>query len=256
MSETTTRVIEFETIDSTNSEAQRRALEGERGPLWIRSDVQQSGRGRSGRAWSSPPGNLSATFLFAPKCERPVLHQLAFVAALAGHDAIAPHLSDPKLMQLKWPNDLLIEGAKVGGILIESSQYGGDCVVMIGMGINITVTPPVEGRAVTRMDRHGAAPTPKQLMAGLAAAMSVRLATWNNGAGFGAIQLAWLDRAHPLGARLGVHQGDNYVEGTFAGLADNGALLLTLASGEIRRIEHGDVSLAARAPASDLETHS
>lgn len=254
MNPTHPRIVEFETIDSTNSEAHRRAAAGERGPLWIRSDAQQTGRGRSGRPWSSPPGNLSATFLFSPTCPRPSFHQLSFVAGLAGYDAIAPHLTDTSALQLKWPNDLLIANAKVGGILIESSSYGRDTVVIIGVGLNIVVTPDIKDRAVTQIDRHGQAPPAAAVLLELNAALLHWLQTWNNGANFDLIRQSWLQRAHKIGQPLAVNTNEQALEGTFQGLADNGALLLALPSGEIRRIEHGDVSLAS--PAPDLETRA
>ena len=241
-------IVEFETIDSTNTEAHRRAVAGERGPLWIRSDRQEQGRGRSGRAWSSPPGNLSATYLFTPACERMVLHQLSFVAGLAAYDAIAPHLGDSAPLQLKWPNDVLIGPAKVGGILVESANYDGEIVVIIGMGINIAVTPDIEGRAVTQIDLYGAAPTPSNLIEILSQRMQSWLAIWQKGQGFSEIRTAWLERAHATGQRLTVNTNERQLEGTFAGLADNGALLLATADGPPTRIEHGDVSLASTLP--------
>jgi len=237
------RLVEFESIDSTNSEAHRRAGAGERGPLWIRSDVQEQGRGRSGRAWSSPAGNFSGTLLFSPSCRRSVLHQLSFVAGLAGHEAVAAFLDQPDRLQLKWPNDLLIDGAKVSGILVESSVYGDDVVVMIGMGINIEITPDVGDREVTRLKDHGAPPTPGELLRTLAAAMSRWLAVWNNGDGFAAVRAAWIERAHPVGAPLLVNTNQSGLEGTFQGLDSDGALMLALPSGDVTRVEHGDVSL-------------
>lgn len=245
------RIVEFETIDSTNTEAHRRAVAGERGPLWIRSDRQEQGRGRSGRAWSSPPGNLSATHLFTPTCERTVLHQLSFVAGLAAYDAIAPHLGSGAPLQLKWPNDVLIGPAKVGGILVESANYDGAIVVIIGMGINIAVTPDIEGRAVTQIDLYGAAPTPNELIQVLARNMRSWLEIWNDGHGFAAIRTAWLERAHAPGQRLTVNTNQRHLEGTFAGLAENGALLLATGEKAPIKIEHGDVSLASTLPLSE-----
>jgi BirA family biotin operon repressor/biotin-[acetyl-CoA-carboxylase] ligase len=244
------RIIEFETIDSTNSEAHRRASDGERGPLWIRAGRQESGRGRSGRPWSSPPGNLSATYMFVPGSPRAILHQLSFVAALAGFDAIAPHVGPNAPLQLKWPNDILIGPAKVAGILVESSKYDDDIVVMIGMGVNIAVAPSIEGRAVTTLQAHGRTLTPTELLDCLAAEMTHWLDVWAGGDGFDAITRAWQERAHPLGAALAVNTTTQKLTGTFAGLADDGALLLATADGETLRIDHGDVALAGTIPAA------
>jgi BirA family transcriptional regulator, biotin operon repressor / biotin---[acetyl-CoA-carboxylase] ligase len=244
LSLTTASIVEFETIDSTNSEAHRRAAAGARGPLWIRADQQEQGRGRSGRPWSSPPGNLSATYMFTPASELGNLHQLSFVAALAGHDAISQHVSDKSPLQLKWPNDLLIGDAKICGILIESARYGNDVVAMIGMGVNIAVAPEIEHRAVTQLDRHGEAVKPQALLEDIAAKMDHWLSIWNGGAGFEKIRAAWLERAHPQGQPLTVNSVNEQLAGVFQGLAENGALILTLPTGETIRVEHGDVALA------------
>ena len=248
---TPTRIVEFETIDSTNTEAHRRAAAGERGPLWIRSDAQEAGRGRSGRPWSSPPGNLSATYMFTPDCPRAVFHQLSFVAGVAGFDAITTYTSNAAPLQLKWPNDLLIGSAKVGGILVESSKYADDVVVMIGMGINIAITPEIEGRAVTQLGAYGSAPAPDKLMVRLAEVMADWLSTWDDGNAFATIRDAWQTRAHAIGQPLMVNANDRQLAGTFSGLAENGALLLTTETGEIIRVEHGDVSLVANSPVSE-----
>jgi BirA family biotin operon repressor/biotin-[acetyl-CoA-carboxylase] ligase len=245
LSEDLSQIVEFETIDSTSTEAHRRAAAGARGPLWIRSDRQEQGRGRSGRPWSSPPGNLSATYMFTPDCERAVFHQLSFVAGIAGYDAVAAGLENTEALQLKWPNDLMIKNAKVGGILVESSKYADDIVVMIGIGINITVTPEVDGRMVTRLADHGPAPTPQLLLQRLRGAMSGWLSVWDGGVGFASIRAAWLARAHPTGQPLTVNAASHQHVGTFAGMADNGALLLALPTNETIRIEHGDVALAS-----------
>lgn len=244
-----TRLVEYESIDSTNSEAHRQAASGERGPLWIRADEQLAGRGRSGRPWSSPPGNLSATYLFTPACPRGVFHQLSFVAGIAGFDAIAASVDNSLPLQLKWPNDLLIGSAKVGGILVESSKYDGDVVVMVGMGVNIAIAPEVDGREITQLDAHGSAPTPRDLIRRLADAMAHWLAIWAGGDDFPAIREAWQHRAHEVGQPLTVNTNQGQRAGTFAGLADNGALLLKSSSGETSNIEHGDVSLATTLPA-------
>jgi BirA family biotin operon repressor/biotin-[acetyl-CoA-carboxylase] ligase len=241
---TTANIVEFETIDSTNTEAHRRAAAGGRGPLWIRADQQEQGRGRSGRPWSSPHGNLSATYMFAPAGEPTIFHQLSFVAALAAYDAIAEQVNDKAQLQLKWPNDLLIGNAKICGILIESAKYADDVIVMIGMGVNIAVTPAIEGRAVTQLDRHGATMKPQALLQGIATKLEHWLDVWNVGAGFDQIRAAWLNRGHTKGQRLTVNTVKERLEGTFQGLADNGALILTLSSGATVHVEHGDVSLA------------
>ncbi len=235
-------ILEFDTLDSTNSEAHRRAAAGERGPLWIRAGRQEAGRGRSGRAWSSPSGNLSATYLFEPGCQPACRHQLSFVAGLAGYDAVRPHIAPRAPLQLKWPNDLQIGSAKVGGILVECSSYDGADLAMIGIGINIAVAPVVEGREVARLADHGGTLTPADLLAGLADAMQLWLARWGGGEGFGEVRRAWLERAHRVGQPLSVTVTDTKRDGSFAGLDDDGAMRLDI-GGEVLRVTHGDVQL-------------
>src|SRR5476651_2257276 len=112
------RHIAYETLGSTNAEALVRARAGERGLLWISAQTQSAGRGRRGNAWVSPAGNLYATLLLTEPSALETAPQLSFVAALALHDAIAtcaPQLGP--LLKVKWPNDLLLGGAKVAGIL-------------------------------------------------------------------------------------------------------------------------------------------
>ncbi len=247
-----TPVVEFATIDSTNSEAQRRVAAGERGPLWIRADRQLTGRGRSGRVWSSPPGNFSATYVFTPGCPLEHLHQLSFVVSLAAHDTIAHHLASAAEIahcSLKWPNDVLIEGAKVGGILVESSVVGCEAVAMIGCGLNIAVRPPVDGRDVTALADHGACPTPAAFLAHLDRELQLWLGRWRRCEGFAVIRDAWLDRAHPIGASLVVNASGDEATGAFHGLAEDGALLLAATDGTVQRFHFGDVALGGSATA-------
>lgn len=239
-----TRVIEFDAIDSTNAEAQRRAVQGERGPLWLRADQQIVGRGRSGRAWSSPSGNLSASFLFAPACQPDKLHQLSLLAGVAAHDTIVAALSATSAtapVVLKWPNDVMIDGAKVGGILVESSTIAGDTVAVIGCGVNIAVAPDVSDRAVTALAAHGMRETPAQFLARLDVNMLDWLHRWSAGAGFAAVRTAWLQRSYPLGEHISVNANAGLVQGSFAGLDEDGALLVQDSTRSVRRFHFGDV---------------
>ena len=240
-------VITYETIDSTNSEAQRQAAKGERGPVWIRAEQQTGGRGRSGRPWSSPRGNLCATFLFAPGCRAEQLQQLSFVAGIAAVDAVQSALDgadEPKGAVLKWPNDVLIDGAKVAGVLVESTIVGPDILAMIGFGINVAVAPAIDGRDVTAIGDHAPDPGVEPFRQALEARLDHWLAEWTSGDRFDAIREAWLARAHPLGEQITVRSVENAVHGTFAGLDADGALRLCRPSGEIERFHFGDVALS------------
>src|SRR6185312_16815404 len=181
------RYLRFDTLGSTNAEALTRARAGERGPLWIVTAEQTAGRGRRGAAWVSKPGNLYATLLLTEPSPKAAAPQLSFVAALALHDAVAS--AAPQLgpaLKLKWPNDLLLGGAKLAGILIEGES---DPVfaVAVGIGVNCAHHPEGTPYPATDLAAAGALVTPDALHAALVAAMALRLTQWAQGEGFTSI---------------------------------------------------------------------
>jgi len=239
------RLLRLETTDSTNAEATRRAQAGERGPLWIVSSRQRAGRGRAGRSWQSQPGNLFASLLITLECPLRVAGQLALLAGIATFDTVAKLVGDEarsKLL-LKWPNDVLIGGGKVAGILLESASKGSQdrCVVVIGTGINLANHPASLGRAATSLAAHGAKITPAAAFEILANFTDHWLTCWNEGASFGAIRQAWLERAGPTGRPIRVRLHHEETEGVFAGLDSAGALRLVTRDGAERRVTAGDV---------------
>lgn len=247
---TTFRLERLAAVDSTNAEAMRRALAGERGPLWIMADVQTAGRGRAGRSWASASGNLHASLLVtldAPAARAP---QLALVAGVAVVDAIAAAMRPaPPGLRLKWPNDILIGSEKAGGILIESTTAPGTgtdpaaLAAVIGIGLNVASRPEGLDQPATFLAAHGACPAPAALLAHIAEQAASWLAAWDEGAGFAAVREAWLNHAHPIGERLSINTGSERIAGTFLGLDQEGALVLGAESGT-RRFAFGDVSLA------------
>lgn len=242
------RIIALDTVDSTNSEAMRRAGAGERGPLWITARSQTAGRGRSGRAWSTAGGSLAASLLIAPRCSPAELNQLALLAGVATHDAVCETLpaSIREHVRLKWPNDVLIAGAKTAGILIESTTLGGELVAVIGIGVNIAEAPAVPGRAVTRLAGHGATGlVPEALLDRLAGTHARWMATWAGGRGFVAIRAAFLERSPPLGSPITVNlnAGTAPVAGRFDGLDAAGGLRVVGTDGITRTFSYGDVTL-------------
>jgi BirA family biotin operon repressor/biotin-[acetyl-CoA-carboxylase] ligase len=250
----------FAELDSTNAEAMRSAVAGERGPLWITAARQSAGRGRAGRAWESDDGNLYASLLVSLSAPAPKAYQLSLVAGVFVHDALCAVLptAEHGALRLKWPNDILIGGAKAGGILIESTvvtrerdglpapsgESGGmRLAAIIGVGINIASYPEGLDRPATSLAAHGATPAPEALLARIADAADHWLSVWRNGEDFAAIRKAWLMRAHPIGERMSVNTGSERVTGTFEGLDADGGLLIDAGAG-IRRFAFGDVSLA------------
>lgn len=238
------RRIELEEIDSTNAEALRRAASGERGPLWITALRQTAGRGRAGRVWASAPGAIAATLLFRPQCPPGLLPQLSLVAGIAVHDAAAAGLAPEGRsgMRLKWPNDLMLAGAKASGILIESTLFGAEPVAAIGIGINVAAPPGLGGRTTTALADHGDRRAPLEVAGRLAADLSRWLVLWRRGEGFAAVREAWLERAGPIGEPMTVNAGGGPLAGTFAGLDAEGALLVRAQDG-IRRFTFADVAL-------------
>jgi BirA family biotin operon repressor/biotin-[acetyl-CoA-carboxylase] ligase len=240
--------VHFDEIDSTNAEALRRAAAGVHGPLWLTADRQTSGRGRSGRPWLSAPGSVAATLLFSPGCTLGALPQVSLVAGVAAHDAIAsllPQAIQPRC-RLKWPNDVMIDGAKVSGILVESTTRGSEPVVAIGIGINAGAAPALADRLATGLAEHGPAAASAAMGAVLAAALARWLDIWLDPvAGFPAIRSAWLARGYPPGEAMTVHADGVKVAGAFAGLEPDGSLLLRIEGNEIRSFSFGDVALGA-----------
>jgi BirA family transcriptional regulator, biotin operon repressor / biotin---[acetyl-CoA-carboxylase] ligase len=225
----------YETLDSTNEEARRLAKNGERGPLWIAAREQTAGRGRRGRAWISESGNLFATLL------RPVTTslsaQLGFVAGLAAADSIAAHAPGAEVA-LKWPNDVLLNGKKVAGILLEA--LGHDSLA-IGIGINLAHYPPdTEVPSISIAAVMGKQPDLDGTLLRLASAMTA----WYEiclRQGFQPIRKAWLLRSSGLGHAIRARLADSERDGVFEDLDEDGALLLRDSAGTLTRITAGDV---------------
>jgi BirA family biotin operon repressor/biotin-[acetyl-CoA-carboxylase] ligase len=237
-------VVAFDALDSTSSEATRRARAGEAGPLWIRAGEQTAGRGRSGRAWASPAGNLYATLLFEPGCAPADVPQLSFVAGVAVHDMVSG-VAPLAGLRLKWPNDVLIGQANVAGILAESLLGGGGApVALLGIGLNLASAPATPGLRATHLAAHGAALAAANALSLLDNAICHWLAVWDRGKGFAEVREAWLQRAGPLGEALTINSGEGPVAGRFAGLDAGGALLLVDLKGNERRFTFGDVAVA------------
>jgi BirA family biotin operon repressor/biotin-[acetyl-CoA-carboxylase] ligase len=240
------RLLAHDEIDSTNAEALRMMRQGERGPIWVTAQRQSAGRGRRGRSWASLPGNLHASLLLSDPGPAENWPQLSLVAALAAHDAVvevAPAIKP--MLGLKWPNDLLLAGAKFGGILIEGEGSEGNGAVVIGFGINCTAHPSATDHPATDLAAARASVSAAALFAPLSAKTLGRLAQWNNGEGFATIRADWLARAAGVGEPARVRLADREVGGRFESIDETGSLVLILEDGSREIISAGDVVVLA-----------
>src|SRR5262245_837828 len=238
------KVLAFATIGSTNAEALARAQSGERGPLFVVAERQSAGRGRRGREWISEAGNLYSTLLLVEPAPAVATPQLCFVSALALHDAVLDTCAGlaPKRLKLKWPNDLLLDEAKVAGILVEGTTVAnGAIAVAIGIGVNCAHHPKGTPHVASDFAAVGFDVSPPRLLERLGKRMSERLREWNRGEGFSSIRAAWLLRATGLGRVIEVRLPDRTLAGTFEAIDDEGALLLRRPDGAREAISAGDV---------------
>ena len=235
------RLVAYETIGSTNDELKRLAREGAGEGLVVIAERQTAGRGRRGRTWVSPPGNLYSSTLLRPDCRASTAAQLGFVAALGVAGAIgelAPHVN----LRCKWPNDLLANGKKISGILLETEMVAGDRpdFVILGIGVNLASSPPETPYPATSLAEEGAPGViPPMMAASLIRHFAGWLARWREH-GFAPIREAWLACAMGLGEPIEVRLERDTLAGRFLDLDDDGALLLGLPEGR-RRIAAGEI---------------
>ncbi len=225
-------------VDSTLSEAARIAPSAQ-GPVWIMAHHQTAARGRRGRAWANPKGNLAATLLLRPDGppERAALR--SFVAALALFDACVAVTGRAAGLSLKWPNDVLLNGGKLAGILLESTGQGnGVTHLAIGIGVNLTEAPSVDAvepgavRPVSLLSETGAQVEPEDFLTELAVAYD-RYEVQFNTYGFGPIRTAWLARAARLGEVITARTAASETVGTFETVDAQGNLVLNTAKGRV-----------------------
>ncbi len=243
------RLLKLETIDSTNAEARRRSKAGEPGPLWIWSARQSQGRGRGGREWISQHGNLFASLLITLNCPLRVAAQLSLVAGIVAFDTIAKLIAYEGRSEvlLKWPNDVLLAGEKVSGVLLESvAGSESRSTVVIGTGINLANHPENMPLPAVSLAAYGMTVTPADALEVLAATMNEWLARWGEGYGFPTIRRAWLDRAGPTGRPLRVKISGEETDGVYGGLDADGALRLLTPDGAEYRVAAGDVFFLSR----------
>ena len=202
---------------------------------WLVALQQEAGRGRQGRAWTSLKGNFFGSTLVVVRPGDPPPHSLSLAAGLALIEAVDVAVPGQAPM-LKWPNDVMLLGGKLAGILLER---GGDRVA-VGFGVNLAEAPRLSGRATASLGRRIG---PKAFAPLLATAFARLLGLWRSSEP-ALLAQAWLARAHPVGTRLSVHSGkDEVASGRFDGLEPDGALRLVLDDGMISIVRAGDVEL-------------
>jgi BirA family biotin operon repressor/biotin-[acetyl-CoA-carboxylase] ligase len=235
-------VVWFDGIDSTNAEALRRTRAGDFGPAWLEAGAQTAGRGRRGRAWLSEPGNVFTTYLGHTPEPPQAIALLGFAAGLAVAD-----LADAALgrgaARLKWPNDVLIDGAKLSGILLESgaAPKSGHWFVL-GVGVNAVSAPEPEGAAypITSLAAHGASIPAEVLRAQLRAALAARAGQLRT-AGFSPLRADWMARAHGIGRDVRAEIAGQPITGRALELGPDGALRIEAPDGAIHSISAGEV---------------
>jgi BirA family biotin operon repressor/biotin-[acetyl-CoA-carboxylase] ligase len=228
-------VRHYKSIGSTNDEALRLAAEGVPHGTVVHADEQTIGRGRLSRRWQSPPGNLYLSIILRSQTPNT---EIGFVAALAVADAIDVMLPSQHRATLKWPNDVLVRDGKIAGILVEQANDA----LILGIGINVLRPPGGVSYNVSTIVGCGGLATVDGTRTALLPALSEWLGTWQDD-GFAPVRSAWLARAHPAGTALRVTLGDRTIEGRFADIALDGALLLDTDAGR-QRIVAGEVSTA------------
>lgn len=238
------RLVALDRVGSSNDEAKRLAEEGaEDGTLvWVRE--QDKGRGRQGRTWSSPPGNLYFSLVLRPDCTLAQASQLAFVAALAVGDGVGSVAPPMVEIHYKWPNDVLFNGRKGAGILLESKMApeGGLEWLVLGVGVNVKSHPEDTEFPATSLCYESAEPGLSEV--DLLQAISRHFLAWVDrwlAEGFAPIRQAWLRHGHGLGESLRVRLPGETLHGIFRDLGEGGALMLEMPDGAIRSIAAGDV---------------
>lgn len=259
------RLEAHDSVGSTNALALERAAAGDGGRLWIVSKRQESGRGRRGRVWATPEGNLAATLLLVENYELKQAATLGFVAGLALADALDAVVPDRRIsiaadgggqagrgdrFELKWPNDVLAHGAKLAGILLESSLLPGNSVALaIGIGVNVVAHPEDVPYPAVSLKALGFTGGAESLFLALSDAWAENIRVWNGGAGLTTIRQRWLSRAAGLGSEVAVRVDGNVVRGVFETIDEDCRFVIRAGDGVVK-IAAGDVHFGAVASAS------
>ncbi len=231
------RLQVHESLTSTSDICVAAAKNGEPDGLAVLARTQTAGRGTHGRGWVAPQGNLYLSFLVRPDMPVARLGEWGLMAAVSLVDALLPHV--PQGLSLKWPNDVLRDGAKLSGILCEASTRPDHTLdwLVIGVGVNLRHAPEVPGRRTACVGPD--APVPEAFARGYLDCFSARQRVLEQD-GFAPIRDAWLKQAHPQGTELRITSGGAQVSGRFHGLSARGTLLLDM-DGTIKEFASGEI---------------
>jgi len=259
------RLAAFDSIGSTNTEGLLRARAGDPGRLWLATLHQTAGRGRRGRPWLAEPGNLAASLLVVTPVAAEAVASLGFVAGLALSDAIAavaPSLAvgvaldgaegaGGSRLTLKWPNDVLGDGAKMSGIGLEAERLAdGRTAVVVGIGVNVAHAPAGLPYPATSLAALGVPVDAATVFAALTEAWLAVSRVWDDGRGFPAIRARWLKQAAGIGGPVAVKLGGEVLSGTFETVDETGRLLVRGADGGLRTVTAGEVHFGVAATAN------
>ena len=242
-------LLSYEELDSTNEEARRLAEGGASHGAVIWAKKQTSGRGRMGRKWESVEGNLYCSLLLSPGCDLATAGQLAFVTAIAALETIAPILPDGGDLRCKWPNDILLEGNKLGGILLESFETadirpGNNKMVrwvVAGIGINIESHPEKTDFPATHLKEAGVEIISAKIVLSRFIHHFIKTYDlWSN-KGFAPIRKAWIENAWKIGETIEVRLPDQTISGIFESIDTSGRLVVVDKKGKKHAITAGDV---------------
>ena len=237
----------FDRVESTNDEARRLADQGAEAGTVVVATQQVKGRGRHGRVWESPPGNLYASLLLRPDCTIATSAQLSLVASLALAEALVA-LAPPEVdVRLKWPNDVLVRGAKVAGLLLESAAGANERAawVVVGSGVNIDSAPAGTPYPATALRYEGFPPlAPLALLARYLGALDRWLARWREG-GFAAVRPAWLALGCGIGDQIRLRLPGEELAGRFLDVTEQGALVVGQDGDRRRQIAAGELIFPA-----------
>ncbi len=244
------RLAAFDQVGSTNTEAMARARSGERGPIWLVTTEQTSGRGRRQRVWIAPRGNLASSVLEVMDVSPAVAATMGFAFGLA-HAAALQRVSVEANMRLagsdqlnyllKWPNDVLVRGQKLCGLLVEAEAMGDGLAVVAGIGTNIVAAPEGTPTPATSLNALGVHVSAEELFAAQSDAWVDFRGIWDKGRGFGEIRRLWLERAAGLGEKIAINTGAATIEGTFDTIDDTGCLIVRTADGRRIPVTAGEV---------------